>query len=117
MQRDPETVARFYQSADIYIHTARVDTFPTTVLEALACGTAVVASEVGGIPEQVVEGKTGFLVPVGDSHAMAERIICLLMDKDLRIKMGNAAAEDAADRFGLERMVRDYLAFYREILK
>ena len=69
-QKDPEQVARYHQAADIYIHPARADTFPTTIIEALACGTPVVATAVGGIPEQIVEGKTGFLVPVGDAGAM-----------------------------------------------
>ena len=74
-QKDPRKVARYYQAADLYLHPTRADTFPTTVLEALACGIPVVASAVGGIPEQVVEGQTGFLVPVGDARAMAERVV------------------------------------------
>ena len=65
------------------------------------------ASAVGGIPEQVVEGRTGFLVPTGD----------LLADEGLRVRMGRQAAEDAARRFGRERMVGEYLAFYRANLK
>nr|WP_254059137.1 glycosyltransferase [Methanogenium sp. MK-MG] len=116
-QKDPNKVARYYQSADIYVHPSRADTFPTTVLEALACGIPVVASEVGGIPEQVIEGKTGFLVPVGDASMMAERILLLLEDDGLRRKMGILAAEDAAQRFGLERMVAEYLQFYQTILQ
>ena len=116
-QRDPEKVARYYQAADVYIHPARADTFPTTVLEALACGTPVVASAVGGIPEQVAEGQTGFLVPVGDAPAMAGRILNLLADDGLRVRMGRQAAEDAAWRFGRERMAEEYLAFYWENLK
>jgi glycosyltransferase involved in cell wall biosynthesis len=52
-QQDTEIVARYYQAGDIYLHAARADTFPNTVLEALACGTPVVATAVGGIPEQV----------------------------------------------------------------
>ena len=75
------------------------------------------ASAVGGIPEQVVEGRTGFLVPIGDARAMAGRILDLLVDKGLRLRMGREAAEDAARRFGLERMVGEYLAFYRASLK
>lgn len=116
-QKDPEQVARYYQAADLYLHPARADTFPNTVLEALACGTPVVASAAGGIPEQVVEGKTGFLVPVGDARAMAERVLDLLADDGLRVRMGRQAAEDAAWRFGLERMAEEYLAFYRANLK
>lgn len=52
-QKDPNVVAHYYQAADVYVHAARADTFPNTVLEALACGTPVVASAVGGILEQV----------------------------------------------------------------
>lgn len=115
-QKDPETVARYHQAADVYVHPARVETFPTTVLEALACGTPVVASAVGGIPEQVIEGRTGFLVPVGDAHAMAGRVLKLLEDEGLRKEMGRQAEEDAERRFGVEMMVGEYLAFYREIL-
>jgi glycosyltransferase involved in cell wall biosynthesis len=68
------------------------------------------------IPEQIVEGRTGFLVPVGDARAMAERVLELLEDEELRLRMGREAAEDAARRFGLERMASEYLAFYRDIL-
>jgi glycosyltransferase involved in cell wall biosynthesis len=116
-QKDPKTVARYYQAADLYIHPARADTFPTTVLEALACGTPVVASAVGGIPEQVVEGKTGFLVPVGDARTLAGRVLDLLEDEEIRSQMGRQAAKEAIGRFGLEGMVGEYLAFYRDITK
>ena len=100
-QKDPQKVARYYQAADLYLHPARADTFPTTILEALACGTPIVASAVGGIPEQVVEGKTGFLVPVGDARTLAGRGLDLLEDEGRRLRMGREAAEDAARRFGL----------------
>ncbi len=115
-QKDPERVARYYQATDLYLHPSRADTFPTTVLEALACGTPVVASAVGGILEQIVEGRTGFLVPAGDAPALAERVLELLADEGLRLRMGRQAAEDAARRFGLERMVGEYLEFYKGIL-
>lgn len=116
-QQDPNKVARYYQAADLYVHPARAETFPNTVLEALACGTPVVASSVGGIPEQVMEGITGYLVPVGDAQAMAGRILDLIVDDRLRLRMGRQAAEDAARQFGVDRMVGEYLAFYQEILK
>ncbi len=112
----PKQIARYYQAADLYLHPARADTFPNTVLEALTCGTPVVASAVGGIPEQVVEGRTGFLVPVGDARAMAERVLALLADEGLRLQMGRQAAEGAARRFGVERVVGEYLAFYEEMM-
>ncbi len=113
-QNDPNRIARYYQAADLYVHAARADTFPNTVLEALACGTPVVASAVGGIPEQVIEGRTGFLTQVGDAPALAGLVIELLADDRLRLEMGRRAYEDAVRRFGLERMVVNYLKVYSE---
>ena len=52
-ESDPAAVAKYYQAADIYLHAARADSFPTTVLEALVCGTPVIATAIGGIPEQI----------------------------------------------------------------
>jgi glycosyltransferase involved in cell wall biosynthesis len=115
-QQDPSAVACYYQAADVYIHAAKADTFPNTVLEALACGTPVVATAVGGIPEQVEDGVNGFLVPPGDSQALAARITQLLSDDELRRRMSLEAAQTARQRFDLDRQVDDYLGWYEEIL-
>jgi glycosyltransferase involved in cell wall biosynthesis len=115
-QTDPKVVARYYQAADVYVHAARADTFPNTVLEALACGTPVVATAVGGIPEQVWEGKTGFLVPPGDAEGMATRITAILEDGGLRRRLSEEAARRARKEFALERQVDDYLSWYYKIL-
>jgi glycosyltransferase involved in cell wall biosynthesis len=113
---NPAKMAKYYQAADLYIHAARADTFPTTVLEALACGRPVIASAVGGILEQVEEGQTGFLVEVGDQQAMAGRVEQLLRDTSRRAYMGRCAAETARNRFDLERQVNAYLEWYESIL-
>jgi len=115
-QQDPKTVARYYQAADVYIHAAKADTFPNTVLEALACGTPVVATAVGGIVEQIQDGRTGFLTPPGDSISLADRIARLLTDATLRQRMGRDAAAMAQRCFDLNRQIDDYLSWYREIL-
>lgn len=116
-QKDPRRVADYYRAADVYLHAARADTFPNTVLEATACGTPVVATAVGGIPEQVQHGVTGFLVDQGDTVQMASRIEELLFNKTLRERMGSQAAEHASRRFALERQIDDYLNWYGEILE
>jgi glycosyltransferase involved in cell wall biosynthesis len=125
-------VARCYQAADVYAHAARTDTFPNSVLEALACGTAVVATAVGGIPEQVkglrgvpgaaadvsrygAEAATGILVPPGDAGALAAGIECLLRDDLLCQRLSGNAGRDARQRFDLERQVDDHLRWYEEI--
>jgi glycosyltransferase involved in cell wall biosynthesis len=114
-QLDSKSVARCYQAADVYAHAARADTFPNTVLEALACGTPVVATAVGGIPEQIEDGRTGFLVPAGDPEALAERLTQLLSDHNLRQRVGACAVEAARRRFDLRRQVDAYLDWYSEM--
>jgi glycosyltransferase involved in cell wall biosynthesis len=114
-QSRPETVARYYQAADVYVHAARADTFPNGVLEALACGVPVVASAVGGIPEQLDEGRTGFLVPPGDASALTIRVAQVLEQPCLRQEMSALAAATARRRFDLERQVDAYLEWYREL--
>ena len=115
-QKDPLTVSRYYQAADAYIHAARVDTFPNTILEALACGTPVVATSVGGIPEQIEDGKTGFLTLPTDADDMALRIEQLLTDKDLAKEMGDHAAKSARNRFDLMQQAEEYIKWYKKIL-
>jgi len=131
-QRDPRIVALYYQAADLYLHAARADTFPNVILEALACGTPVVATAVGGIPEQVkglkavvetpdplnhydLDEATGVLVSAGDAQGMAEAIETLLDDLPLRNRMSKNAAADASVRFDLQRQIDDYLNWYSRI--
>jgi glycosyltransferase involved in cell wall biosynthesis len=113
---DPAAVSRYFCAADVYVHAALVDTFPTTVLEALACGTPVVATAVGGIPEQLNDGQTGFLVPPGDAEALAAALARLLADPAMRNQLGEKAACDARERFDVNRQCEHYLAWYSEIL-
>lgn len=115
-QREPKLVARYYQAADVYLHAARAENFPCTILEALACGTPVIATAVGGIPEQILEGVNGFLVPLADSNAMAARTLQLLDDVLLRQRMGEAAAQHTREHFSLTRQVATYLDWYHEVV-
>jgi glycosyltransferase involved in cell wall biosynthesis len=113
---DLNLIADYYRAADVYIHAARADTFPNAVLESLACGTPVIGSDVGGIPEEVNHEKSGMLVPVGDAAAMAAGIIRLLEDDGLRASMGQNAASDARHRFDLSRQIDAHLNWYAEIV-
>jgi len=121
---EAEQVARYYQAADLYAHAARADTFPTTVLEAQACGTPVVATATGGIPEQVVclaetddcSLATGRLVPGGEPGALTAAIVALLKEPDLLAQLSRNAARHARERFDRERQTDAYLEWYREIL-
>lgn len=114
-QADLESVARCFQAADVYAHAARADTFPNTVLEALACGTPVVATAVGGIPEQIEDGRTGFLVPAGSADALSQRLTQLLTDRNLRERIAASSVEAAQRRFDLRGQVDAYLDWYSEL--
>ena len=112
-----DSMSECYQAADVYLHAAKIDTFPTTVLEALACGVPVVATAVGGIPEQVVDGETGFLVPAGDAAALAKHLSRLAQSPALLRTMGAAASRHAAAHFSLQRMSARYEQLYREVIE
>jgi glycosyltransferase involved in cell wall biosynthesis len=121
-RNDRESVAQYYRAADIYVHAAKNDNFPNTILEALACGKPVLATAVDGIPEQVralgiSDDPTGALVPKGDAHAMASFLGGLLGDDSLRHRLGENAAKDARQRFDLRRQADAYLEWYNEILE
>lgn len=123
-EENPQRVARHYQAADIYLHAARADTFPTSIIESLACGTPVVATAVGGIPEQIrphgLSGdvhsadSTGMLTPLGDAQAMARGVEALLARPRLMAAMAQRAAQDARRRFSLAHQANRYLAWFAE---
>ena len=113
---DRHAVARYYQAADIYVHGARAEVWGLSITEAMACGLPVVASDVGGIPDQVADTQTGFLVPVGDADRMAARVAVLLDDPAAREIMGRRAGERAHAEFGMATMTRNYLAYYASIM-
>ena len=87
---------------------------PLAVAEAMAQGLPVVASDLGGIPELVVPGETGLLVPVGDVEAIARALLDLVGDDARRARLGSAGRDRVMERFSLERMVSAYEALYRE---
>jgi glycosyltransferase involved in cell wall biosynthesis len=111
----PEDVAEYYQAADIYLHPARIDSFPNVILEAMACGVPTVATAVGGIPEQIRDGQNGFLVPLGDFRAMTGRALRILGDESCRAALGSYGLERVSREFTLESQVAAYLDWYRAI--
>jgi glycosyltransferase involved in cell wall biosynthesis len=122
---DREIVASYYQAADVYLHASRADVLPLVVMEALACGVPIVATSVGGIPEEVISlgtdtaansKATGILTPPGDAAAMAEAVERLLENPALLRRLGQNAEQDARQRFDLQRQVNEYLDWYEEIL-
>jgi glycosyltransferase involved in cell wall biosynthesis len=109
-----EQKIKLYQSTDIFIQPSVFhEPFGMAIIEAMACQLPVVGSEVGGIPEIIEDGNTGLLVESGDSHALANAILKLLSNEDLRKKMGEFGRK-RADFFSWDNIVANLLRLYNE---
>jgi glycosyltransferase involved in cell wall biosynthesis len=104
-----------YSAADAFAICSAQDNMPNTVLEALACGVPVVGTDVGGIPDMVRPGTTGFTVPLGDADALAAAIVRVLQDRGLAKEMSAACRRVAVDEYSTDLQARRYLALYREL--
>jgi glycosyltransferase involved in cell wall biosynthesis len=120
-QQDDRDLARWYQAADLYVHPARAEAFGLMIAESLACGTPVIAFDVGGIPEVInsapaLDRATGTVVPAGDARALADAITTFVARSDAeRAALSANAARDARARFDRHRHERDYLGWIREL--
>ena len=103
------------KGVDLFAMSSVTEGMCTALVDAMAAGKVSVATAVGGIPEVVDDGVTGYLVPPRDPKAMATRIVHLLKDESLRARMGRAARERARERFTLERMIAGTAAVYRSL--
>lgn len=102
---------------DIYVQPSKFEGVPNAVLEAMAAGLPVVATDVGGVSEIVEDGLTGFLVAPIDNGDWSQRILDLVMDKTKRNKMGASGRERVKIYFSMEKMVSDYENLYGRILR
>jgi N-acetyl-alpha-D-glucosaminyl L-malate synthase BshA len=103
--------------ADVFLLPSETESFGLAALEALSCEVPVVATAVGGLPELVNDGECGFLVPVGDVEAMAERVLELLGDDRRRRAFGRAGRARAIQHFAQQNVVARYRWVYEEALE
>ena len=110
-------LAQLYCALDVFVSASRTESFGLVLAEAMACRTAVVATETGGARELIQPFETGLLVPIGAVDKLAEAILKLLNEPETRERIGRAAQQSAITRFGVERMIEETEKIYREELE
>ena len=98
----PELIA-LYQSSDIFVLPTRAEAFGIAAVEASASGLPVIASQVAGLTDIVIQGETGFLVPIGDARAFSERLSLLVRDANLRLAMGASGRSHVENSFDAKK--------------
>jgi D-inositol-3-phosphate glycosyltransferase len=112
--QDHERLPLYYSAADMLVMPSHYESFGMVAVEAMACGTPVVASDVGGLSFTVEDGVSGYLAPPGDDAAFAARMGTLLADEPLRQALG-VGARARAERFGWERIADEILSLYGQV--
>jgi len=102
---------------DLFVMSSVTEGLGTSLLDAMAAARPIVATTAGGIPEVVVDGETGLLVPPRDAHAMAAAVVTLLRDRARREQFGRAGLARVRARFSAERMVAETLAVYERVVQ
>ena len=103
--------------SDIFLLPSELESFGLAALEAQACEIPVIATRIGGIPEVVNDGETGFLSDVGDIVKMTEDTVVLLRDEDMRHTFGVRGRELALERYSTEKIIPQYIAFYESVVQ
>jgi len=106
----------YLQAADLSLYTSENESFCLAILEAMFFACPSVATRIGGIPEVVLSGKTGLLIPFGDTNALAEAVEKLIQDATLRKTLGEAAQKDAQLKFSAAVIIARYEQLYQRLL-
>ena len=106
-----------FSKIDISVNSSLSEGFSNAILESMALKMPVVATNVGGNPEVVIDGQTGFIVPAGDHIALAGAVIKLLEDRALAQQMGAAGRERVINNFTMDKMIGGYERFYIEMIE
>jgi glycosyltransferase involved in cell wall biosynthesis len=113
---DGTSVAERLAQAQLFVLTSHYEGLPRSIIEAMRAGLPVVASDVGGVAEEVADGETGFVVPRGDVERLRGRLRTLLSDPATRVRMGDNARRRYENSFTLGRMVEETWRVYDEVL-
>ncbi|MCK7506339.1 MAG: glycosyltransferase family 4 protein [Desulfobacterales bacterium] len=115
-KRDQDTLPYYYSAAEVLVMPSHYESFGMVALEAMACGTPVIASEVGGLAYLVRDGETGFTIPAEEPDTLCEKLTWLLNDQELHARMSGQAAKDAQD-YAWEKIASQIVDEYRKLVK
>ncbi len=110
-------IADYLGVSDVFLLPSELESFGLAALEAQACELPVVATRIGGIPEVVNDGETGFLSDVGDVVKMTEDTLVLLRNEEMRRTFGERGRELAIQRYSTDKIIPQYIAFYEKIVQ
>ena len=110
-------VADILNAADAVCLSSQAEGAPMVLLEAMSLGKPIVAPEVGGIPEAVVNDETGLLFPVGDGHALANALLRLFANPALAEQLGEAGRRRHRSLFAMDRMIAEYAEVFDDVLE
>lgn len=110
-------IADYLGIADVFLLPSELESFGLAALEAQACEVPVIATRIGGIPEVVNDGESGYLSDVGDVEKMSADTLILLRDEELRRAFGEKGRELAVQRYSTDKIIPQYIAFYEKIVK
>lgn len=114
-KQDQDQLPYYYSAAEVVIVPSHYESFGMVALEAMACGTPVVASQVGGLGFLVQDGITGFVVPDGEPDALSERLYRLICEPDLRKKLGEQASK-FAQSYAWQNITSQIITLYGQVL-
>ena len=113
---DVQGMLDLYSAGDVMLFTSTEDNLPLFLMGACACSLPVVAFAVGGIPDMITDGVTGFLVELGDIDGMSRRCVELLSNSNLASEMGVASRKKIVAQFSIEQQTHSYIELYKKLI-
>ena len=114
---EQEELVNYYQAADVYVSSSCHESFGKVLIEAMAAGLPVVATATTGSQEIIKDGLNGFLVPIGDSQALARKILYLLNNPDKAKEMGEAGRRMVKEKFDQQKIIKKIIKFWQDLCR
>ena len=112
-----ENIPEYLQAADLFVFPTENDAFPSSLIEAMACGLPVVTTPVGAIKTIVAHQETGLLVQPGNRHQLYEALVSIISDKTLAYRLGQVSRQSVEERYSAGNTVGKYLSLFERTLK